>query len=83
MRYIGELRTSADTTSAERDVRGNEVMAELGLTKHANTRADRLSGGRLKRVNVAQELLTKLSLWSRSSSSDVTARTGSRGISGP
>jgi ABC transport system ATP-binding/permease protein len=38
------------------------VLSELGLTKHADTRADQLSGGQLKRVNVAQELLTKPSL---------------------
>ena len=62
LQYSGELRFPADTTSAERDVRVDEVMGELGLTKHANTRADRLSGGQLKRVNVAQELLTKPSL---------------------
>jgi ABC transport system ATP-binding/permease protein len=62
LQYSGELRFPADTTSTERDVRVDEVMGELGLTKHANTRADRLSGGQLKRVNVAQELLTKPSL---------------------
>jgi ABC-type multidrug transport system ATPase subunit/pSer/pThr/pTyr-binding forkhead associated (FHA) protein len=62
LQYSAELRFPADTTSAERDVRVDEVMGELGLTKHANTRADRLSGGQLKRVNVAQELLTKPSL---------------------
>ena len=37
-------------------------MGELGLTKHADTRADKLSGGQLKRVNVALELLTKPSV---------------------
>jgi ABC-type multidrug transport system ATPase subunit len=62
LQYSAELRFPADTRSAERDSRVDEVMRELGLTKHANTRADRLSGGQLKRVNVAQELLTKPSL---------------------
>ncbi len=62
LQYSAELRFPADTKPAERDVRVDEVMGELGLTKHANTRADRLSGGQLKRVNVAQELLTKPSL---------------------
>jgi ABC-type multidrug transport system ATPase subunit len=62
LQYSAELRFPADTAASERDARVDEVMAELGLTKHANTRADRLSGGQLKRVNVAQELLTKPSL---------------------
>jgi ABC-type multidrug transport system ATPase subunit/ABC-type multidrug transport system permease subunit len=62
LQYSAELRFPADTKASERNVRVDEVMAELGLTKHANTRADRLSGGQLKRVNVAQELLTKPSL---------------------
>jgi ABC-type multidrug transport system ATPase subunit len=62
LQYSAELRFPADTTAAERTARVDEVMAELGLTRHANTRADRLSGGQLKRVNVAQELLTKPSL---------------------
>ncbi len=62
LQYAAELRFPADTKATERDGRVDEVMGELGLTKHANTRADRLSGGQLKRVNVAQELLTKPSL---------------------
>ena len=62
LQYSAELRFPADTKAAERDGRVDEVMGELGLTRHATTRADRLSGGQLKRVNVAQELLTKPSL---------------------
>ncbi len=62
LEYAAELRFSADTTAQERGARIDEVMAELGLSRHADTRADRLSGGQLKRVNVAQELLTKPSL---------------------
>jgi ABC transport system ATP-binding/permease protein len=62
LQYSAELRFPADTEPAERGARIDEVLDELGLTKHAETRADRLSGGQLKRVNVAQELLTKPSL---------------------
>jgi ABC-type multidrug transport system ATPase subunit len=62
LQYSAELRFPADTTAAERDTRVTEVMEELGLAKHAETRADRLSGGQLKRMNVAQELLTRPSL---------------------
>ena len=62
LQYSAELRFPADTKADERDGRVDEVMDELGLTRHAQTRADRLSGGQLKRVNVAQELLTKPSL---------------------
>jgi ABC transport system ATP-binding/permease protein len=62
LQYSAELRFPADTTAAERSARVTEVMEELGLAKHAETRADRLSGGQLKRMNVAQELLTRPSL---------------------
>jgi ABC-type multidrug transport system ATPase subunit len=62
LQYAAELRFPTDTTAAERDARVTEVMEELGLAKHAQTRADRLSGGQLKRMNVAQELLTRPSL---------------------
>ena len=60
--YAAELRFPGDTSKQERTRRVCEVMEELGLTRHADTRADRLSGGQRKRVNVALELLTKPSL---------------------
>jgi ABC-type multidrug transport system ATPase subunit len=62
LRYAAELRFPGDTHARERNARVDEVMGELALTRHAETRADRLSGGQLKRVNVALELLTKPSL---------------------
>ena len=62
LRYAAELRFPPDTHARERHARVDEVMSELALTRHAETRADKLSGGQLKRVNVALELLTKPSL---------------------
>jgi ABC-type multidrug transport system ATPase subunit/pSer/pThr/pTyr-binding forkhead associated (FHA) protein len=62
LRYAAELRFPGDTVAAERDRRVDEVLDELGLTAHADTRIDRLSGGQRKRVSVALELLTKPSL---------------------
>jgi ABC-type multidrug transport system ATPase subunit/pSer/pThr/pTyr-binding forkhead associated (FHA) protein len=62
LRYAAELRFPGDTVAAERNRRVDEVIDELGLTPHAQTRIDRLSGGQRKRVSVALELLTKPSL---------------------
>ncbi|WP_433733772.1 FHA domain-containing protein [Nocardia sp. CA-129566] len=60
--YAAELRFPGDTRSEEREQRVDEVLDELGLARHADTRIDRLSGGQRKRVSVALELLTKPSL---------------------
>ena len=62
LRYAAELRFPRDTSKAERNRRVDEVLGELSLTQHAETRTDRLSGGQQKRVNVALELMTKPSL---------------------
>ena len=62
LRYAAELRFPGDTSREERHRRVDEVIDELGLKAHADTRAGSLSGGQQKRVNVALELLTKPSL---------------------
>ena len=60
--FAAELRFPRDTSAAERSRRIDEVIGELSLTQHAETRTSSLSGGQQKRVNVALELLTKPSL---------------------
>src|SRR5450755_3342163 len=60
--YAAELRFPRDTSPAERERRIGEVLGELSLTAHADTRTSSLSGGQQKHVNVALELLTKPSL---------------------
>jgi ABC-type multidrug transport system ATPase subunit len=60
--YQAELRFPPDAGEAERNQRVGEVLDELSMTKHADTRIDRLSGGQKKRVNIGMELLTRPSL---------------------
>lgn len=62
LEYAAELRFPDDLNPAHRSSRVEEVMAELGLTEHADTRVEALSGGQRKRVSVALELLTGPSL---------------------
>ncbi len=60
--YAAELRLPPDTTTEDRQAVVAQVLAELEMTQHANTRVDKLSGGQRKRASVALELLTGPSL---------------------
>jgi ABC-type multidrug transport system ATPase subunit len=60
--YAAELRLPPDTNRADREQVVNEVLEELEMTKHLDTRVDKLSGGQRKRASVALELLTGPSL---------------------
>jgi energy-coupling factor transporter ATP-binding protein EcfA2 len=60
--YAAQLRMSPDTTTAERQWVVRQVLDELELTPHAETRVENLSGGQRKRASVAMELLTGPSL---------------------
>jgi ABC transport system ATP-binding/permease protein len=60
--YAARLRFPKDTSKAEREERIDEVLGELALSQHADTRTSVLSGGQRKRVNVALELLTRPAL---------------------
>lgn len=62
LRYAAELRLPPDTSQADRDQVVNEVLQELEMTEHLDTRVDKLSGGQRKRASVALELLTGPSL---------------------
>ncbi|MGZ4577245.1 MAG: ATP-binding cassette domain-containing protein [Mycobacterium sp.] len=62
LNYAAELRLPPDTSKADRAQVVGQVIEELGLTKHAETRVDKLSGGQRKRASLALELLTGPSL---------------------
>src|SRR6202022_4997072 len=60
--YAAELRLPPDTTKADRAQVVAQVLEELEMTQHVNTRVDKLSGGQRKRASVAIHLLTGPSL---------------------
>ncbi|WP_156690251.1 ATP-binding cassette domain-containing protein [Mycobacterium sp. Marseille-P9652] len=60
--YAAELRLPPDTSKADRAQVVAQVLDELGMSQHADTRVDKLSGGQRKRASVALELLTGPSL---------------------
>jgi ABC transport system ATP-binding/permease protein len=60
--YAAELRLPPDTTKGDRAQVVAQVLEELEMTKQADTRVDKLSGGQRKRASVALELLTGPSL---------------------
>jgi ABC-type multidrug transport system ATPase subunit len=60
--YAAQLRLPPDTSKQDRQQVVAQVIEELGLTNHADTRVDKLSGGQRKRASVALELLTGPSL---------------------
>ncbi len=60
--YAAELRLPPDTTKEDRERVVMQVLEELEMTNHLDTRVDKLSGGQRKRASVALELLTGPSL---------------------
>ncbi|HEV3381815.1 MAG TPA: FHA domain-containing protein [Trebonia sp.] len=60
--YSAELRFPADTSRRERRARIEEVLDDLDMSEHANTRFEKLSGGQRKRACIATELLTQPSM---------------------
>ncbi|ORA09935.1 FHA domain-containing protein [Mycobacterium arosiense] len=62
LNYAAELRLPPDTSKEERARVVAQVLEELDMTRHAETRVDKLSGGQRKRASVALELLTQPSL---------------------
>jgi ABC-type multidrug transport system ATPase subunit len=59
LRYAAALRLPARTPRNEIEKLINHLAARLGLTEHLDTRASQLSGGQLKRLSVAVELLSR------------------------
>jgi ABC-type multidrug transport system ATPase subunit len=60
--YAAELRLPPDTTKEDRQQVVAQVLEELEMSQHIDTRVDKLSGGQRKRASVALELLTGPSL---------------------
>jgi ABC-type multidrug transport system ATPase subunit/pSer/pThr/pTyr-binding forkhead associated (FHA) protein/ABC-type multidrug transport system permease subunit len=57
--YTARLRLPSDTGRAELAAAAEEVLEELRLGEHADTRVNQLSGGQRKRVSCGVELIGK------------------------
>lgn len=57
--YAARLRLPPDTPPAERAAAVDSALSQLGLSEHANTYVNRLSGGQRKRASIGVELLTQ------------------------
>lgn len=62
LRYAAELRFPDSVPAGDRHRRVDEVLGELGLAAHGQTRTSALSGGQRKRLSMAMELLTRPSM---------------------
>jgi ABC-type multidrug transport system ATPase subunit/pSer/pThr/pTyr-binding forkhead associated (FHA) protein/ABC-type multidrug transport system permease subunit len=62
LNFAARLRLPHDTSKAERAEAVAQVLGELALDEHAETRIESLSGGQRKRVGLAVELLGRPSL---------------------
>jgi ABC transport system ATP-binding/permease protein len=62
LNYAARLRLPEDTSMEEIETSVAQVLDELALTEHADTRIGLLSGGQRKRAGVAAELLNRPSL---------------------
>jgi ABC-type multidrug transport system ATPase subunit/pSer/pThr/pTyr-binding forkhead associated (FHA) protein/ABC-type multidrug transport system permease subunit len=60
--YAARLRLPQDTSQEEFEATVDQVLDELELAPHGNTRIGSLSGGQRKRVGLAAELLSQPSL---------------------
>ncbi|WP_157260618.1 ATP-binding cassette domain-containing protein [Patulibacter minatonensis] len=57
--YAAELRLPQSAPKAQRQQAVEQVIQEVGLEEHAETRIGSLSGGQRKRVSVATELVSR------------------------
>lgn len=62
LEFTARLRLAHDVGAGERARLIDDLLASLGLTPHASTRIERLSGGQQRRVGIAMEMLTDPSM---------------------
>lgn len=62
LRFTARLRLPSDTSPAELERVVDQTLADLKLTERADTRIGALSGGQIKRVSLANELIARPSL---------------------